>query len=121
MAIKEVDETILSLNLNNPKNSDGANTVEPPLVEISLKNVSVNDIILTLDENQQMLQNIFDASRTQCDRFIRSSLDYLTILYQTVTEEQKKAMYKCIIDSFVKEKNEYIHHLSVSVTIHIFI
>lgn len=101
-AISEIEAMIdeqKDLDLNEFESQDGPTTLE---------GMPVHEIIETFNENEESLGKIFGERRHIMDHFNRGNgLDYLTILFRTVTSEQQQKMYTRIRDTFTKN---YLEH-----------
>lgn len=76
---------------------------------MTLKEEPISQILCTFDQNKKMLEDIFNLRRHNLDKFnIGNGMDYLTILWRTVTSEQQKAMYWRMIDAFMEDRGKYI-------------
>lgn len=74
----------------------------------------IEDIVATFDEHIPLLESLYTSRSTVLDRFNNGNgLDYLTILYQTLTPEQQK-MFLRIVNKFTKNEKEYIQNPIVS-------
>lgn len=83
--------------------------------EITLKNVSMNSILKTFDENIALLKPIFESRVNVPNRFnVGNGMDYLTILYRTVTSEQQQQMYIKIVQQFTKDERKYFDSPTVN-------
>lgn len=94
-AIKEIE-----IDMNLPK-------------EISLKNIAIDPILETFEENVHALKSIYDARANILNRLNEGS-DYLTILHRTLTSEQQQKMYTRIRNEFAKDERKYIENPTVS-------
>lgn len=83
--------------------------------EITLKNMAINSILSTFDENIPLLKSIYKIRANIPNRFNKDNeLDYLTILYRTVTPEQQHQMYMKIVQQFTGDERKYIENPTVS-------
>lgn len=99
MAIKEIEEEI------NRETS----------VEITLKLMPIDEILSTFDEHFQLLKNIFETRAKVLDRFNQGNgLNYLTILFRTLTQDQQQQMYLRIVRKFSKDERKYTQNPMVN-------
>lgn len=105
IAIKEIEEEI-------EKEIANFSSIE----KITLKEVSVDEILATFDGNKMALQNVFDHRRNTLDRFNYGckDFDFLTVLERTLVEDQKTKMYKQICVAFMGSVEKYIQNPIVS-------
>lgn len=83
--------------------------------EITLKNMSIHTILSTFDENIPSLQSIYDSKANIPNRFNKGTeLDYLTILYRTVTMQQQHEMYQKLIKQFTEDEKKYSENPTVN-------
>lgn len=83
--------------------------------EITLKNMAINTILGTFDENFVLIKSIFESRANVPNRFNEGNgLDYLTILYRAVTMEQQQQMYLRIVQQFAKDEQKYFDNPIVS-------
>lgn len=96
-AIKEIEDEI-----DNRKNG------------ITLKEMTIEWILSTFDENIPLLKPIFESRLNILNRFnVGNGLDYLTILHRTVTPVQQQKMYLKMIQRFFKDEQKYFEKLTV--------
>lgn len=105
IAIKEIEEEI-------EKEIANFSSFE----KITLKEVSVDEILATFEGNKMALQNVFDHRRNTLDRFNYGckDFDFLTVLECTLVEDQKTKMYKRICVAFMGSVEKYIQNPIVS-------
>lgn len=86
-----------------------------PNEEITLKNMAIDLILTTFDESIPVLEPIYKSRANIPNRFNNGNgLDYLTILYRTVTSEQQQQMYLKIVQHFAVDEKKYIENPTVS-------
>lgn len=94
------------------------NEINDEKKEITLKNIAINVILNTFEENIPLLKSIYKSRANIPNRFNNGNgLDYLTILHRTVTSEQQQQMYLKIIQYFAEDERKYIENPTVSLRI----
>lgn len=111
-AIQQADEAIehkiQQQNSNVPISIEGGSSTN--VSKISLKTLTLDELLETFDDNKAYLRGLFDERRRKLDRFnYGNGYDFLTVLSRIATSEQQQKMYCHMTDVFA-EKN-YIHSL----------
>lgn len=106
-ATSEIEQEIERKNTNSSENKT--------IGKISLKNVPIDELLGTFDDNKTVLQNLFEERRNKLDRFnYGNGFDFLTVLPRVLDEEQKKMMYQQICTAFMENFEKYIGNPLVS-------
>lgn len=89
---------------------------------ITLKDMSIEALIDTFDEGVPLMETLYSAHAKTLDRLIikGNGLDYLTILYRTLTPCQQQKMYLRILKKFTNDQKKYIENPIVSFFLHHF-
>lgn len=114
---KAVDEIEEEIRIQVPRNAvNGTSSIEMPH-KITLKDMPINAILATFDEGIALLQSLYTAHANKTmDHLIHrgNGLDYLTILYRTVTQQQQQQMYLRILTEFANNQKKYFENPKVS-------
>lgn len=83
--------------------------------KITLKDMPITAIIATFEEGYPLLESLYSSlANSMADRFLQGNgLDYLTILYRTVSSNQQHQMYGRMLEKFTKNQREYIENPTV--------
>lgn len=105
-AIKEIDELVKKENESKR---------EQNTEKITLKDMTIAELLATFDENQIELQDLFDRRRGILDRLnYGNGYDFLTVLSRTLTSEQQQQMFGRIGTVFTGDFKKYIQNPKVN-------
>lgn len=116
-AVNEIEEEIRNHVPRNVVNEIEEETQNQMPHKMTLKDVPINEIIATFDEGIPLLESLYTAhANITMDRLIHrgNGLDYLTILYRTVTQQQQQRMYLQILTKFTINQKKYFENPNVS-------
>lgn len=90
---------------------------------ITLKDTPIDAIMATFEEGTPSIEALYSTHAKTLDRLINrgNGLDYLTILYRTLTSNQQQQMYLRILKKFAKDEKKYIENPIVSYLLFVFI
>lgn len=76
--------------------------------KITLKDVAVDELLTTFNENQTILQDLFNRLRSTMNHQIHGNgYDFLEVLSHTLTQAQQQAMYNHMVTFFMGSFKKY--------------
>lgn len=112
-AVEEANEAIskqISMHPNSINQNDTVASISSPILKVTLKQMTIDDLLKTFKDNEENLRLIFDERRRKLDRFnYGNGYDFLTVLSRIATSEQQKQMWSYISDAFAGKN--YIDNL----------